>query len=255
MQDPHDERIDAVPRRTGDGQVSDPGFIVAATELVSMPRERLRTLFLTGVAVVVPLVVSAWVLVKIVGFVQGLLRPVGGHLRGAGVESAMTVALMQLASLLLVGVLVLLVGAVVQVRFGRQLIERVDAILSGIPGLGTVYQTARQMSDLVIDPSGEEEGSGFRDVKLVESPGQNAYTLGFLTSETPPAGVVSTARTIADDPDGEYYTLFLPMAPNPFMGGKLTHVPADRVHDVDLAIEEAVQYILTTGVVDSFEEA
>jgi uncharacterized membrane protein len=219
-----------------------------------MPREKLRTLFLTGVAVMVPVLLSGWILWKLAAVVQGLLGPLGNELREAGVESTATVVALQAASLLLVGLLLLVIGAVVQFRFGQALVEGVDGFLGSLPGIGTVYQTARQMSDMVVDPGGDEDASQFRDVKLVEFPGQQTYTLGFLTTETPPEGVVDSARELTGDGDGEYHTLFLPMAPNPFMGGHLTHVPADRVHDVDISVESAVQYILTTGVVDSPDE-
>jgi uncharacterized membrane protein len=219
-----------------------------------MPREKLRTLFLTGVAVMVPVLVSSWILLKLVGVVQGLLGPLGQELREAGFESTSTVVALQLASLLVVAVLLLVIGALVQLRYGRAAVERVDDYLGAIPGIGTVYQTARQMSDMLLHPDEDDEAGQFRDVKLVEFPGQGTYTLGFLTSESPPQGVVDSARDLTGDPDGEYHTLFLPMAPNPFMGGHLTHVPAKRVHDVDITVESAVQYILTTGVVDSPDE-
>jgi uncharacterized membrane protein len=219
-----------------------------------MPREKLRTLFLTGVAVMVPVLVSSWILLKLVGVVQGLLGPLGEELREAGFESTATVVALQLASLLVVAVLLLVIGALVQLRYGRAAVERVDNYLGAIPGIGTVYQTARQMSDMLLHPDEDDEAAQFRDVKLVEFPGQGTYTLGFLTSESPPQGVVDSARDLTGDPDGQYSTLFLPMAPNPFMGGHLTHVPAERVHDVDITVESAVQYILTTGVVDSPEE-
>ncbi len=219
-----------------------------------MLREKLRTLFLTGVAVVVPVLVSAWILLQLVGFVQGVLEPLGTGLREAGYESTVTVAAVQVASLLVVALLVLLVGAVVQVQYGRRLVDRIDDQIAAIPGLGAVYQTARRMSDLLLAPDGDEDTSQFQDVKLVEFPGRETYTLGFLTSERPPAGVVESARAITGDAGGEYRTLFLPMAPNPFMGGHLTHVPADRVHDVDIEVESALQYILTTGLVHSSGE-
>lgn len=216
-----------------------------------MARDRLRTLFLTGVAVLVPVLVSAWILLRLVGFVEGMLAPVGDVLRNAGYQSDVTVAVLQVASLLLVAVVVMAVGAAVQLRFGRRVVDRVDGYLASVPGIGTVYQTARQMSDMLLDPSGDDEAPQFRDVKLVEFPGQDTFTLGFLTSDSPPEGVVDSARAITGDAEGEYRTLFLPMAPNPFMGGHLTHVPAERVHDVDIGVEAAIQYILTTGVVDS----
>jgi len=43
-------------------------------------------------------------------------------------------------------------------------------------------------------------------------------------------------------------TLFMPMAPNPVMGGHAVHVPTSRVHDVDMTVEEGVHSIVTSGV-------
>ena len=43
-------------------------------------------------------------------------------------------------------------------------------------------------------------------------------------------------------------TLFVPMAPNPVTGGFLVYVPTDRVVDVDLSVDQAVQAILTSGI-------
>jgi hypothetical protein len=43
-------------------------------------------------------------------------------------------------------------------------------------------------------------------------------------------------------------TLFMPMAPNPVMGGFVIHVSRDRVVDVDLTVEEGIRSIVTSGV-------
>jgi uncharacterized membrane protein len=208
----------------------------------------LRGVFLTGVAVVVPVAVSGWVVLAIANAVAGLLAPVAVVLRTVGFDSDATVVALQAASLggVLLGVLA--VGALARRRAGARVGETVAGYLERIPGLGTVYETTRRMSDLLL---GGDEGAAarFREVKLVEFPGRGTYTLGFLTATEPPEGVVETARTIEGRDDGEYRTLFLPMAPNPVMGGHLTHVPADRVHDVDISTEHAVQYVLTTGVI------
>ncbi len=40
-------------------------------------------------------------------------------------------------------------------------------------------------------------------------------------------------------------------APAGTEGGHLTHVPAHQVYDVDITVEEAIQYILTTGLVNT----
>lgn len=213
-----------------------------------MPRERVRTTFLTGVAVLVPVVISVWVLVGLVRFVDSLLDPITLLVREHGYESAVTVALLELSSLVIVGALVVGVGAVVRVRVGRDLKERVDGLLERIPVLGVVYRAGRQMSDSLVDPETDERTSRFQNVKLVEFPEQGEFRIGFLTREDPPDTVVATAREFSGRPDGEYRTVFLPTAPNPFVGGHLTHVPVERVLDLDLTVESAVQYYVTGGI-------
>jgi hypothetical protein len=87
----------------------------------------------------------------------------------------------------------------------------------------------------------ESDAQNFREVKLVEFPHEGAYTLGFVTTETPEA----LRRPAGHE---EMLTLFLPLAPNPVMGGHLVHVPADRVRDVEMSVEEGVRTVVTSGV-------
>ena len=81
----------------------------------------------------------------------------------------------------------------------------------------------------------------FKEVKLVEYPREGSYTIAFLTAE--PGEAVRSATS-----HQEMVSLFLPMAPNPFMGGFVIHVAADRVYDVDMTVEEGIQAIVSSGV-------
>jgi uncharacterized membrane protein len=214
-----------------------------------MPEQHLKTKFLTGIAVVIPLAVSAWVLLSLFNFIGGALSPISEILSESGVESETVVIIIQALSVVLIAILVLVIGTVAQQQVGENIIKTVDSYVTQIPGIGSVYQTTRQMSDLVLDPS--EDGAQFREVKLVEFPADNAYTLAFLTSESPPESVETAANRLMGDDSATYQTVFLPMAPNPVMGGHLTHVPVSRIEDVDMTVEQAVQYILTTGIVNT----
>jgi hypothetical protein len=81
----------------------------------------------------------------------------------------------------------------------------------------------------------------FQEVKLVQFPVEGSYAMAFVTARAP--GVVEDAT----DTEG-MTTLFLPMAPNPVMGGHVVHVSNDRVYDVDLTVEEGIRSIVTSGV-------
>lgn len=50
-------------------------------------------------------------------------------------------------------------------------------------------------------------------------------------------------------------TLFIPLAPNPVMGGFLTHVPTDRVRDIDMTVEAGVRSIITSGIASDESKA
>ena len=86
-------------------------------------------------------------------------------------------------------------------------------------------------------------------MKIVEFPRENCFALAFLTADTP---------TVLEDAagEGEMLTVFVPMAPNPVMGGHLVNLPEDRVFDVDMSVEEGMQAIMTTGMAidESVEE-
>ncbi|WP_255246131.1 DUF502 domain-containing protein [Halolamina sp. CBA1230] len=209
-------------------------------------RETLRESFVTGLAVVVPMLVTIVVLAIAFQYVynylslfaQGIVEvdsqvnlPVIGDI-------PVGVFVIQLATPVILLAVVMVVGIFTNTtKWGERAVDYFDYFISQIPAVGGVYESFRQMSDVML----ESDTQSFREVKLVEFPHEGAYTLGFVTTETPSA---------LADPAGhaEMLTLFLPLAPNPVMGGHLVHMPADRVMDVDMTVEEGIRAIVTSGV-------
>ncbi|QWC18365.1 DUF502 domain-containing protein [Halorubrum sp. 2020YC2] len=209
--------------------------------------ELLRRAFLSGVAVVVPAVITLVVLAvafnavynyleafssAVVAVSPGLGLPVVGAVpRELAIEVATPVVFVAV---------ILLLGAVVESsRYGERAVDYVDEAVERVPGVGSVYQGFRQMSDAML----ESDGGNFREVVLVEFPTEGTYTLAFVTSETP--------EVVADhaDSDGDgMRTLFMPMAPNPVMGGHVVFVPERRIVDVELSVDEGVRALVTSGV-------
>ncbi|WP_353634177.1 DUF502 domain-containing protein [Halobacterium sp. NMX12-1] len=205
--------------------------------------DRVREAALTGVTVVVPLLVTLYVLSIAVGVVDDLLEPLARVLASTNVAPNASETIVDLVGVLVVVALTLLVGFAASFRSGERVLAYFDAVLERVPGVGAVYKSFRQMSDVMV----ESDADNFQSVKLVEFPHQDAYTLGFQTTETPSA----VADAAGHD---EMLTLFLPLAPNPVMGGHLTHVPAERVMDVDMTVEEGMRAVVTMGVAVSSED-
>jgi uncharacterized membrane protein len=190
-----------------------------------------RDAFIGGLAVVVPFVITLVVLATVVRYIVNYLSAV------IGVSGQQASPVMLGVAVVLLLALVLFVGFLTQFRYGETFIAYVDAGLARVPGFGSIYQSFREMSDVML----ESDEQSFRDVKLVEFPHEGAYTLGFLTAES--AGALKDAAGRRD-----LVTLFLPLAPNPVMGGHLVHVPSERVMDVDMTVDEGIRTVVTSGV-------
>ena len=201
--------------------------------------------FVTGLAVVVPLVVTLMVLMFVFNWVYKYIDVFSDQLTklpvvstSPGVLNLSPQTFLDILVPVAFVVVVFAVGAVVRgSSYGERGVDYFDYVVELVPGVGSVYESFRRMSDVML----ESDSESFREVKLVEFPSEGAYTLGFVTTETPDE---------LADPAGhdEMFTLFLPLAPNPIMGGHLVHMPADKVLDVDMTVEEGIQAIVTSGV-------
>lgn len=199
--------------------------------------DRLREAFLTGFAVMVPLLITLYVLTVAAGIIVNVLAPVEQALQQLQLAPERATTLVRVMAVVLLLLVTLLVGLFATFSTGRAALKHFDTLVERIPGLGAVYKSFRQMGDVML----ESESGNFRDVKLVEYPYQDSYMLGFKTTETPDAIQDAAGR------DG-METLFLPIAPNPVMGGFLAHIPEEHVMDVDMTVEEGIRAIVTTGV-------
>jgi uncharacterized membrane protein len=148
------------------------------------------------------------------------------------------VVVVQTLTAAVLGLLILLVGLTAESRYGGGgLATRVEDLLASVPGVGSIYRSIDEISELLL----ESDTDSFKEVKLVEYPDEGSYTLAFLTAETPEVVREATGH-------GEMVTLFMPMAPNPVMGGYVVHVSEDRVYDVNMTVEEGIQSIVSSGV-------
>lgn len=224
-------------------------------ELVTTTYDHFWNVLLTGIAIILPVIITLYLSQLALGFIRRALEPFIQALRHLGilqrfnrvevisllvdlnVYSLVVDFLTEIIALGILFVIVMIVGAIGHNRYGEQIIEFVDLAIASIPGVGTVYKSFRRMGDVMLD----SEAENFQDVKLVRCLGDEMYVLGFETSSAP----VSVEESADHD---EMVTLFIPMAPNPVTGGFLTYVPREDVLDIEMTIEDGVRSILTSGV-------
>lgn len=203
----------------------------------------LKRWLINGIAITIPLVVTLIVLMVVLDFVLEILSPVVTTVTYLWTNEPPTVVI-QLTTLVTLVAFFLLVGCVAEYTPGERLSKIVHRTMETIPGVSTIYASVRRASDILVDDDTEQ----FQEVKLVEFPHEDAYMLGFLTADTP--------TTIADSAGiEEMQTIMVPLGPNPTTNGFVMHVPSERIHDVDVTVEEAIRSIATLGVATDSVEA
>jgi len=205
-------------------------------------RTTFRQAFFSGVALTIPLFVTLLVVGFVVNTLSNVFDPVVAfafRLSGSQLEPTETptyLVKLVAAAVLLLGIFT--VGLVAERRSGPGRIESMfDATMERIPGVGSIYTSFDEMSQMLLD----SDTQSFQAVVLVEHPTADSYTEAFVIAATPPEIEDATGSE-------EMVTLFMPMAPNPVMGGHVVHVPTERVYDVDMTVEEGIRSIVTSGV-------
>lgn len=195
---------------------------------------RFTRFVLVGVAVVLPLALLAWLAVGFGSTLWNWGTAIVGIAGQFGIEGTLPVLGFALGLLVVLLAGLGLVGAVASHRRGGWVVDLVDSLILRIPGLGPLYGEFRRTRALIA-PDGDRS---FREVVLVEL-SADVHVLGFVVTSTSP----DVSADVREDAD--WTTVYMPLAPNPLVGGHLVHVSADRLSAVDLTVRQALSRLVT----------
>ena len=192
----------------------------------------LRKWLFPGLRVILPGLITAWVLNWIVSTLDQTLQILPGawhpdkllgiHIPGFGV--------------LLTLLILLVVGAVASNFAGRKLVQWGDALVHRIPVVRSIYSSVKQVSDTLFS----ESGNAFRTAVLVQWPREGVWTVAFVTGA--PNGEI--AAYLRD----EFVSVYVPTTPNP-TGGYFVMVRKSDCVELDMSVDSALKYIVSMGVV------
>jgi len=192
----------------------------------------MKRYFITGLLVLVPLVITIWVLSTLISTLDQslLLLPDAWRPKNAlGMEIPGLGALLTL-------LIIFVTGLIATNIFGQQLIALWEAMLVRVPFVKSIYSSVKQVSDTLFSDS----GNAFRKALLVQFPREGVWTIAFLTGT--PGGDVSNHL------QGEYVSIYVPTTPNP-TGGYFLMVPKEDVVELDMSVDQALKYIISMGTV------
>ncbi|MDZ4691855.1 DUF502 domain-containing protein [Terricaulis sp.] len=189
----------------------------------------LRNSFLTGVALVLPFVVTVSIIWLFVTFIDNNVEPLVPN----------TLSFLKSfpgGGLLLALVTLTLVGALAGNLVGRWLVDGADRAIANLPLVRSIYGGAKQVFKQVAAP----ERTSFKQAVLVEFPLPGSYAIGFITNE-------NTAE-VATDIGAELIAVYVPQAPIP-TSGFLLYLPRTAFKPLSISPDEALKRVISLGII------
>lgn len=186
---------------------------------------RFKRVFVTGLLVTLPAVLTAYVLWIVFSYLDGLLQPLITRFLPFRIPGVGFVALITL---------IVLVGLFASHFIGQRVVRGITSRLERIPFWSPVYRAVRDISEVLLS----DRSSSFRRVGLIEWPRPGVYAMVFVTSE---------GASPADEKVGRpLVSVLLPTTPNPTSGFYMM-VPREQLIYLDLTVEQALKVIISGG--------
>ncbi len=186
----------------------------------------LRSYFITGLLVLVPLVVTVWLTQSVLAWLDAIVpleSIIGRDIPGLGI--VITVALIFIA------------GVLGRNIFGNWAVEQLARLVAKIPFIGSLYGSLRQVMLTLADTQGDKFGRAV----LVEFPRAGSWTVGFVTNENP-------HREISQQFSEALISVFVPTTPNP-TSGFFMYVNRESVKPLNMSVDDAFKIIVSLGLV------
>lgn len=178
--------------------------------------------FLNGLIVIVPIAITAYVIIQIFSFAEMILgRYLPIHFPGIG--------------LLTVFLLIVIVGWLSSYWMMKRLLDFGERVLESIPVVKFIYKSVKQLSTAVF-----ESQQLLKQPVLVPYPHPGVKALGFLMTDL--------SSPLASELAEEHACVFIPMSLNMTAGVNII-VPKRDIIFLDVTSESALQYIITAGAI------
>ena len=129
-----------------------------------------------------------------------------------------------------------LLGKMLAAGIGRIVLHYFERLITQLPIIRNVYSSVKQVTDFALN----ENEMTFTRIVAVEYPRKGIWSMGFVTGEG-----MSDIRDAAGEP---ILTVLMPTSPMPATGFTIS-VPKSETIDLNITIDQAVQFCVSCGVV------
>jgi uncharacterized membrane protein len=203
-----------------------------------MLKKRLKRIFLTGLAVVIPVGLTIYILSFIMGIMDNLLQIIPTQYQP---DNLFHVHIPGLGAIVTV-ILIFICGLVTTSYLGNRLVRFGEHLVGKIPFVRSVYQAIKRIADSLF----MDKTQSFKSVVMVEYPRRGVYSIGFVT------GTPSEEIKCIIGQKNACVGVFMPLALTPTTGFFIM-VPRDELVELNMTVEEAFTLIISAGIVTPHE--
>ena len=195
----------------------------------------LRNNFLTGLAVIIPVFITTYLIWSTIGLIDSWVLPlipqryaidkvVGIDIKGVGV--------------IIFLLFTIFIGSLTKGYFGRTILRSAESLVDRMPVVRSIYNGIKQIAETVFNQS----NNSFERACLVEYPRKGIWAVAFVSTKTK-GEVTNKIGT-----DKSLYSIFLPTTPNP-TSGFLLFLPEKDIIFLDMSVEDAAKLVISAGLV------
>ncbi|CAI8212428.1 Uncharacterised protein [marine metagenome] len=205
----------------------------------------LRSNFLTGLIIIAPISLTAWLMWSVVGWIDSRVWSIipDTYQPHRYVQTLYNIQLNDQVDIRGVGLVVFLVftlfvGWLGKGLVGRSLIRFGEGLVERMPVVRTVYGGVKQIAETVFN----QTNNSFDKACLIEYPRKGIWAIGFIATKA--RGEIENYAP----KDDHLVSIFIPTTPNPTSGFML-FLPSKDINELDMSVEEAAKLVISAGLV------
>ncbi|HCK73067.1 MAG TPA: hypothetical protein DHW38_15950 [Planctomycetaceae bacterium] len=134
-----------------------------------------------------------------------------------------------------------ILGKFLAAGIGRMTLRLFERVINHVPIIRNVYSSVKQVTDFLFT----EREMEFNRVVAVQYPSQGIWSIGFVTGES--------MQSLHDSIGEPVLSVLMPTSPMPATGFTIT-VPKSRTIDLGITVDQAIQFVVSCGVVVPINE-
>lgn len=195
----------------------------------------IRRIFLTGLATIIPIAITWYVIIDLFKFVD--------HILGKFINNYLEIHFgYQVPGLgIIISLIIIFIIGLILKLTRMKISHFLEKMIFRIPLVKSIYFPIKEMANFLF----LSRPYRFRSVVLVEYPRRGIYTVGFITNKN--------SCQFIKGADKKFYSIFLPSSPSPLTGVTVV-MSCDDLTFLDITVEEALRFIVSGGTIGPDEK-